>query len=275
MTPYFYLTTDYEEEVADLFIFGDIASEGGGLSGLFAPSSDVSSHDIAVQINDVPATYPINVHINSNGGEVAEGLAIYNVLKSRGNVTTICEGFAASAGSVIFAAGDKRIMQPASLLFIHQALVATTGNADDLEKTAEDLRIITDTIVNAYLESGVNLSRDEIMEMLKAETWITPESAVKLGFATSIQDVEESEDVAKNDAMASIMNMVTRPEPVLDNVHEYEHLSALAGKAEQILNANPELIDKLNAFLDKVTSAPKADAPKGFFNFGRKSGKEE
>ena len=109
--PYFSLARHPDDQSADIYIFGHIAQNRGGLSGLLQANSDQSSYDLANQIAGIPEDWAITVHINSNGGELKEGLGIYNVLKSR-DVTTVCEGFAASAGSVIFCAGKTRIMQP-------------------------------------------------------------------------------------------------------------------------------------------------------------------
>ena len=65
----------------------------------------MSSYGLVKQLKEIPEDAAITVHINSNGGEVKEGLGIYNALKGR-NVTTVCEGFAASAASVVFCAGQ-------------------------------------------------------------------------------------------------------------------------------------------------------------------------
>ena len=79
--PYFAIETSEEELTADIYIFGDIASKRGGLNKLLAPSSDQSSYDLAQRVANIPEDYAIVVHINSNGGELKEGLGIYNVLK--------------------------------------------------------------------------------------------------------------------------------------------------------------------------------------------------
>ena len=211
--PYFSLSADDQEKTADIFIFGNIASDRGGLSGLLQAPSDQSSYNLANQIARIPEDYDVTVHVNSNGGELKEGLGIYNVLKDR-NVTTICEGFAASAGSIIFAAGKRRIMQPASLLFVHQASMEAGGNADDFQKYADDLKILTDAAVAAYKESGVNVTDAELDEMLRSETWIPPEDAVRMGFATEIAGAEDEGGqvggvpVVHNDMMASIVDIV-------------------------------------------------------------------
>ncbi|MCI6172930.1 MAG: Clp protease ClpP [Clostridiales bacterium] len=312
--PYFYIEDDDETKVSDVYIFGNIAGERSGLGRLLSDPSERSSYSLVRELQNIPDDYAVTVHINSNGGDLKEGLGIYNTLKSRENVTTICEGFAASAGSVVFAAGSRRVMQPASLLFIHQAsFMSVDGNADDFAKYADDLRTITETAVNAYLESGVNISREELDNMLRAETWIKPEDALRMGFATEIaaDDEEEPEEgnpgvAVSNDAMRSIMAAVTEPkhepkelgvfnvdihginelEELVNNLDgklagAYPQLVALANRAEKALAENPGLADQLvkavNLFT--VTPAPKSparDGHRGFFNFNKagETGKE-
>ncbi len=200
-----------------IYIFGDITSG----SGWFYEESDVSSYSLAKEIEAIPEGCRITVHINSYGGEVKEALGIYNVLKGR-DVTTICEGFAASAASVIFCAGKERIMKPASLLFIHQAWTQITGNADKMEKTAADLRIITAATEAAYREAGVSVSDEELSAMMKEETWIKPDSAVAYGFATSVAEKTEDTDRAENSAMLSVMAAVTKADPIEEQIRKLE-----------------------------------------------------
>lgn len=300
--PYFSISKNHEEQSADIYIFGDIAHNRGGLSRLLQASSDQSSYDLANQIAGIPEDWAITVHINSNGGELKEGLGIYNVLKSR-DVTTICEGFAASAGSVIFCAGKTRIMQPASLLFIHQAQMSADGNADDFDKAANDLRIVTSAAVEAYKEAGITIDDEQLDAMLKAETWITPEEAVAYGFATQVSEPEEDEDgVIINDAMRSIMAAVKRPEAheltigpdevelvafpeatlavlkaFTETAAEHGDLFALASKALQIIDGDPELLPKLKAVANLILATtptpitPASVGNKGFFGLADKS----
>lgn len=195
-TPYF--TMKKTEDSADIYIFGDIVPWKWD-------DSDTTSYDLATQIKALPEDAAITIHINSNGGDLKEGLGIYNVLKGR-NVTTICEGFAASSASVIFCAGSKRVMNAASLLFIHNASMLAAGTADDFEKAADDLRIITDAAKAAYREAGVNVSDVELDRMMDEETWITPADAVNWGFATEIAEADQNG--IRNDAMQAIMRAV-------------------------------------------------------------------
>lgn len=170
---------------ADLYIFGDITSWPW-------KEKDKDAYSIVKDLQELD-TEEVNVHINSYGGEVAEGLAIYNTLKnSKFKVTTYCDGFACSAASVIFMAGDERIMNSASLLMIHNAWSYGYGNAKELRKQADDLEKITQASVNAYM-SRVSISEVELKKKMDDESWITAEEALADGFATSILETEDNQ----------------------------------------------------------------------------------
>lgn len=177
---YYALEINEEKKEVDIYIFGDITSWEWF-------ESDVSSYTLSKEIQALdPDIEVINVHINSYGGEVAEGLAIYNLLRNhKAKVRTYCDGFACSIASVIFMAGDERIMNAASLLMVHNAWMRTVGNADQLRKDADDLDKITQASIEAY-KSRVNISEDEIKKLLDEETWILPSEALEMGFATAI-----------------------------------------------------------------------------------------
>lgn len=169
---------------ATVNIYGDICScphEGA-----------VTARSLASVLDELTGVSRINVYINSYGGEVAEGLAIYNALKRhKAKVITHCDGFAASIASVIFMAGDERIMNESSLLMIHNAWVYAAGNADQLRKQADDLDKITQASVAAYVAHST-LSEDEIKALMDAESWILPAEALAYGFATSIEATEKT-----------------------------------------------------------------------------------
>lgn len=184
----YFMLTQTNEDHAELSIFGDITSWPWS-------ESDVSAHNLSQKLKDITANY-IDVHINSYGGEVAEGLAIYNVLKNHSaEITTYCDGFACSVASVIFMAGDKRVMNSASLLMIHNPWMGARGNADALRKAADDLDVIESAIVEAY-KSHVNLNDDELKSKLDNETWITSDEAIEWGFATAKVEQEEIDTIA-------------------------------------------------------------------------------
>lgn len=194
---YFQLTQNNNE--VDIQIYGDITSWEWF-------DSDVSSYTLSKQIEGLECEQ-INVYINSYGGEVAEGLAIYNQLKRhKAKVKTVCDGFACSAASVIFMAGDERVMSTASLLMIHNAWTYASGNAKELRKQADDLDTITQASINAYMQE-VNITEEELKEMLDNETWISPQEAIEKGFITSIVNEKEAEQVSQS-VKKSLIKMI-------------------------------------------------------------------
>lgn len=206
---YYALETNGKE--VDIYIFGDITSWEWF-------DNDVSSYTLSKELQALdPDIETINVHINSYGGEVAEGLAIHNLLRNhKAKVRTYCDGFACSSASIVFMAGDERIMNSASLLFIHNAWTCACGNANDFRKQADDLDKITQASIEAY-KSRTNISEEEIKELLDNETWILPSEALEIGFATAIVG-EATSDKAAASARKALFNLVKNvsqkePEP--------------------------------------------------------------
>lgn len=172
-----------EKQTATLNIYGDITSWPW-------LDTDVSAANLSKQLESLGDVEQIDVYINSYGGEVAEGLAIYNALRRhKAKVRTYCDGFACSIASVIFMAGDERIMNEASLLMIHNAWTYAMGNSAELRKQADDLEKITQASVEAY-KAHSSLSEDEIKNLMDNETWILPEEALSYGFATTVDKTE-------------------------------------------------------------------------------------
>lgn len=173
-----YYSLVVQGDEADIYIYGDIVSWPWF-------DSDVTSYNLAKEIEGLEVDQ-INVYINSYGGEVAEGLAIYNALRRhKAKVRTVCDGFACSAASVVFMAGDERVMSNASLLMIHNAWLLTWGDMNQLRKQADDLEIINAAAIQAYM-NHINISEEELKAMLDAETWISAADAVEMGFATTV-----------------------------------------------------------------------------------------
>lgn len=208
---YYALETNGSE--ANITIYGDITSWPW-------LDSDVSAANLSKQLealgDDVSR---INVFINSYGGEVAEGVAIYNALKRhKAKVVTYCDGFACSIASVIFMAGDERIMNEASVLMVHNAWTGARGNAAELRKAADDLDKINQLAITAYM-AHFKGPDEELKAIMDAESWVLPDEAVEHGFATAIDKTES--DKASQSARESLAKMVlkaraaqaTDPEP--------------------------------------------------------------
>lgn len=197
-----YFSLEKVNQTATINIYGDITSWAWEDN----PWGDISAATLSKQLETLGDVDQIDVFINSYGGEVAEGLAIYNALRRhKAKVTTYCDGFACSIASVIFMAGDERVMNEASLLMIHNAWTWTQGNAAELRKQAEDLDKITQASVEAY-KAHSSLEEEEIKELMDAETWILPEEALDYGFATSISKTENVH--ANQSALTKLVEIV-------------------------------------------------------------------
>ena len=227
---YFQLTQNNNE--VNIQIYGDITSWEW-------IESDISSYTLSKQIEALECDQ-INVYINSYGGEVAEGLAIYNQLKRhKAKVKTVCDGFACSAASVVFMAGDERIMSTASLLMIHNAWTRASGNSKELRKQADDLDKITQASVNAYMQE-INITEEELKQMLDDETWITPQEAIEKGFITAIVNEKEAEEVSQS-VKKSLMKLIL-------NAKKEDDLNTEINNSEENKSKEPEEHTKCSFF---------------------------
>ena len=157
----------------------------------------ISALDVKTLLNDMEGD--ITVRINSGGGSVFDGFAIYNLLdQHEGEIHVKIDALAASAASVVAMAGDTVEMAGNALFMMHNPWTMALGESKDMIKTAELLDKIRDSIVTTY-QKRTNLGTGEISDMMDAETWLSADEAVENGFVT-----------AKTEA-GSIMNKVNKP----------------------------------------------------------------
>lgn len=136
----------------------------------------------------------LTVQINSTGGDVWAGISIHDALKELdAEVTVKVSGLAASIASVIAMAGDKIVMTPGSTMMIHRASMLAIGNADDMQKAIDMLETVEDGILNIYAER-TGQTKEAVKEMLDAETWMSAEKAVELGFADEVVEPKKDEE---------------------------------------------------------------------------------
>jgi len=164
--------------------------------------SETSAEHFRKALAEYPNTTEIEVYINSLGGNVVEGTAIYNQLKRHpAHKTVYVDGFAASIASVIAMAGDEVVMPANTLMMIHNMSLAAEGTSEELRKAADDLDIINDTGREAYLaKTGDKLSRERLIEMMDAETWLPARECVELGLADRLADETESGGEGERDS---------------------------------------------------------------------------
>ena len=170
-------------DTADVYIYDEIGYFG------------ITAQDFVNDLNEVTSS-KIDLHMNTPGGEIFDGIAIYNALKNhRAEVTVYVDGLAASAGSFIAMAGDQVIMQRNAQMMIHDGMTLAVGNAEDLLKLVDLLNKSSDNIASIYAEKTGG-SVEQWRSAMKAETWYSAEEAVAAGLADKING-EDSE--AKTD----------------------------------------------------------------------------
>jgi ATP-dependent Clp protease, protease subunit len=131
---------------------------------------------------------PVTVEINSPGGDMFEGLAIYNILREhQAEVTVKVMGLAASAASVIAMAGDRVTMGLGSFLMIHNAWGVVVGNRNDMRSAAEVFDQFDGAMADIYA-ARTGRKTDEIAAMMDAETWLNAREAKARGFADDLMD---------------------------------------------------------------------------------------
>lgn len=130
----------------------------------------------------------INLHIHSPGGDVFDGIAIYNLLKNHpANVTVYIDGLAASMASVIAMAGNEVIMPENAMMMIHKPWGIQGGDAEDMRKYADLLDKVENTLIPAYA-SKTGKTPEELAEMLSEETWLNGKECVEQGFADKLAE---------------------------------------------------------------------------------------
>ena len=227
------------ENVLQLYIYGDV--EGGyrdWWSGEYV-DSDTSAEHFREELARYPNASEIEIFINSYGGEVFEGTAIYNQLKRHpAHKTVYIDGFACSIASVIAMAGDEIVMPRNTLMMIHNMWMGAVGNAAQLRKAADDLDVINNAGRQAYLQkAGDKLSEERLVEMMDAETWLTAQDCIELGLADRFAD--EDADLSKAAEILQKVNLtleqqVQRNKAIAARVRELraEPAPAAAEKAE-------------------------------------------
>lgn len=173
------------DKKGEIFIYGDIVSEEWFANEVTAPG-------FKQQLDELGNVSEIDVHINSSGGDVFEGHAIYNMLKMhKAKINIYIDSLAASIASVIAMSGDTIFMHKNSFLMIHNSWIMTVGNAKELRDTADLLDKTDEASNQAYLDRALNISEEELKELLDAETWLTASEALEKGFIDEILEPNE------------------------------------------------------------------------------------
>lgn len=174
----------------DLYIYGEVEGDGYDYWQDEVIRSETSANTFREALAQRPNVSQINIYINSYGGSVFEGMAIYNQLKRHpAHKTVYVDGFACSIASVIAMAGNEVVMPRNALMMVHNMWMGIAGNSAELRKAADDLDKINEAGRTAYLEkAGDKLTSEMIAQLEDDETWLTADECIGYGLADRYAD---------------------------------------------------------------------------------------
>lgn len=215
-----------------------------GLIGSFGEEKGVELIDVISQVRKQPDATSYEVYINSEGGVVDTGFDIYNFIKSLGYpITTIGSGMVASIATVIFMAGQKRIVQPNTEFMIHLPMGGTEyATADEMETYTKDLRDVENKIIQFYTKE-LSLNKEAISPLLKNETWLNESQLLDLGFVTTQSEIKIAARAIIKSKTNKKMSKKSKLQAILDILKGSEIVAKMIFSADQKEINFPELAD--------------------------------
>lgn len=193
---------------ATILVYGDIGPSWFG--------EGVTAKDFAKTLASVGAVDEVTVRINSYGGSMHDGLAIYALLAEHdARVIAQVDSIAASAASLIAMAGDEIRVAEAGQIMIHEAATIAGGNSEEMRRAADFLDMASQQAAELYAARiGGDMTADKVREKMKAETWFTAKGAVAFGLATAVIPNKAPEDApedARNAANVTKLSFKNKP----------------------------------------------------------------
>ena len=242
-------------KTGELMIMGDIEN-------MSWYEEDVTPQKILSELESLGKIDELKVLLNSNGGSVFAGVTISNVINQYAKdndveVTGYVMGLAASIASIIACSLPKLVMYPSSMLMIHNPLSIMRGDANDFRKMADDLDSIRESLIITY-KNKTNLSREEIIDLLDDESWLTSEQCIEYGFA----DETESSDIAASISEKKlVMNGVKFDISKYQNVpkHLFNVQNKTKTKGDESMFKNFETKEDFNTAVSDINKTYKAE----------------
>lgn len=175
---WFTIQNKADEPAAEILIYGTIGKDWSG--------EGTGAAEFAKEFSAIPAGRKINVRLNSPGGVISEGLAIYNLMSARsGDITCWNDGYALSCGSFLMLAGDTRKAPKNAIFMTHKPSGGVYGDANDMRQYADILDVHQSSIASIYMQRA-GLSEADANALMETETWMDAEEAKSKGFVTEL-----------------------------------------------------------------------------------------
>lgn len=201
-----------DKNQGELTLYGEISNETWW-------GDEVTPKEFKADLDNLGEIDTLNIYINSPGGDVFAGQTIYSILKRhKAQKNVYIDGLAASIASVIAMAGNTIFMPKNSMMMIHNPWTIGMGNSADFRKLAEDLDKIRESLIAAYENHSV-LTRDEIIEIMDAETWLTASECEEYGFCDVVGEEKTLAASIDKDVLARYKNT---PKELIDIENDLE-----------------------------------------------------
>lgn len=232
------------ENAVKLYIYDEITKSGDFNWETWSyDESETSAKYFRDQLEDAGGK-EIELHINSNGGDVMEANSIYSLLcQYDGKITAYVDGMCYSAAVLILMAADERIMAKGSTMLIHNAWTVAIGNANELRKAADDLDALMNANRQVFLER-INLSEEELISLMEEERILSPEEAVEMGFATKVIGAVSDASQAAKEQTAAIEERIDQIISRDAKAAQLRELAIQAKKAREVVQKKPVEVEK-------------------------------
>lgn len=234
----------------------DIVIRGPIVDSSWWDENAATPQTIQDKLNAAGNVGQINVHINSPGGSVFAGQAIHNMLRQHpANVTVYIDGLAASIASIIAMAGNKIVMPPGTMMMIHNPLLSLWGSyqSADMREMADFLDKVKESLVATYVTRCTKKTKDEIIAIMDATTWMTAADAVDMGFADEIEGTAVTASMSGKVLNIAGKTFDLSPFSTYPTVQAVANISTEEGKnkeekildLQELKNKHPELYNQL------------------------------
>ena len=252
-TPKFYALEKSDNGEATIHLYDEVGAFGSGSKEFLSDLGKLEGQHI-------------HLRINSPGGSVVEGTAIYNALRRhKGGLTVHIDALAASMASVIAMAGAPVYIADNALLMIHNPWTVSAGDSDQLRREAALLDKLKDSLRNAYVRK-TGMEADRIAQMMDEETWLDAVEAVALGFADAIEEgvaaaatATPAQLRARFDKFAS--GMTQQPETQEPTAPEVLDTVVSESASEVVETPAPEIVEEAAVPADSVEPTPEPEQP--------------
>lgn len=191
-----------------LYIYDDVTAYGTfDWTTWTMKESETSAKYFRDQLEAIPNNATIELHINSNGGSIKEGVAIYTQLKQKScKKVGYVDGVAYSVAFLILQACDERIMGLGTSALVHNMWMSVEGNAKELRKAADDLDVLMESNRQIFLERS-NLEEQQLIDMMEAETFLTPDQCLEYGLIDKIDSYQADEQDTQQKLMEQVQQL--------------------------------------------------------------------